>query len=456
MESIEPMKVATRVSTVLPQRGAHTVVLGCTKAERGHMAPLLEVFAAQEHHVELVSGVDESPQRWREAGQRYGMRAVYVACGGPGLAAAELAALREQLLALGIPATSIWAAVVDWSQLDRLIREVDRMMDAAPVVVPAPPPLSSTRASGPSVVAAPPPPPSPSTIASIAPSVVPAASEGSIAPMLPPTRARLATVEPSREGSRAMLASPIVEEGVSGSRGSVEALDSMDSMVGRRMGSVRRVALALGTVAVAGLVGVVMLARPSSTNADSGPMLADAAVEGTVARPSGEPRSAAVVAARAPAAGHVLAPAQPSALEPTAVERSAGAVADDDALVHAALMDRKIRALDILLVSPEATHKRKGRRSARVLHTHWAGAQAHCEALEVDGVTGWRLPTAGEFRTLGTSNMLGRRIYWSATEGDAFGSDRVVWNNQKKRMAPAPSTWKGGRVLCVRFQRRAS
>jgi formylglycine-generating enzyme required for sulfatase activity len=115
-------------------------------------------------------------------------------------------------------------------------------------------------------------------------------------------------------------------------------------------------------------------------------------------------------------------------------------------------MHRKIRALDILLVSPEATRKLKGRRTARALHTSWAGANAFCEALEIDGIAGWRLPTAGEFRTLGTSNMLGRRIYWSATEGDAFGTDRVVWNNLKKRMAPAPSTWKGGRVLCVRFQ----
>jgi hypothetical protein len=216
--------------------------------------------------------------------------------------------------------------------------------------------------------------------------------------------------------------------------------------------------LALGTVAVAGLVGLVMLMQPGSTNADGGPVHPDAPAEATVVgrqapvptRTLGVPSTGAVDGADARsdelAAGRAATPDEP----PPGVD--APAEADDDALVHAALMHRKIRALDILLVSPEATRKLKGRRTARALHTSWAGANAFCEALEIDGIAGWRLPTAGEFRTLGTSNMLGRRIYWSATEGDAFGTDRVVWNNLKKRMAPAPSTWKGGRVLCVRFQ----
>jgi hypothetical protein len=281
-----------------------------------------------------------------------------------------------------------------------------------------------------------------------------AGAEGTIAPMLPPISPRLVPVEPSRDISRSLAPRP-PQADTSSSFEPMEPMDSMDSMVGRVGGWGRRVAWTLGTLAVAGLVAAVMLGKPAETSAESSRALADAAVQAP-ARPQ-TPASSRASAPRA-AAEPALAAADASAAQAAGPEQS-GAVEpaakidhDDDALVHDALMHRKIRALDILLVSPEATRTIKGRRTARVLHTHWVGAQAHCEGLEIDGVAGWRLPTAGEFRTLGTSNMLGRRIYWSATEGDAFGSDRIVWNNQKKRMAPAPSTWKGGRVLCVRFQ----
>lgn len=443
------------------------MVLGCAKAERGQIAPLLEVLAAQEHHVELVSGVDESRQRWREAGQRYGTRAVYVACGGPGLPPAELVALRDELLALDVPAGSIWAAVVDWSQLDALVREVDRMLDAAPVVVPAPPPLTSARASGPGVAPPPPPAPVPAPVPMVGSLQVVGPLEGtvgSIAPMPPPSSARLVPMGPSHEPSQVSLAPRPVD-----AEGSPEELEPFDSMVGRRIGSRRRMAWTLGTLAVAGFVGAVMLASPGSTSADDGskpvepaePVDAAKAVarERTVPAASSsrtrggtEPAvAAASERAQSVATRHAAAP-EASALDPAAPGSDVTTAEDDDALVHAALMDRKIRALDILLVSPEATRKLKGRRTPRVLHTGWDQAKLHCESLEIAGVDGWRLPTAGELRTLGSSNMLGRRIYWTATEGDAFGSDRLVWNNHKKRMAPAPGTWKGGRVLCVRLQ----
>jgi hypothetical protein len=437
------------------------VVLGCAKAERGQMAPLLEVFAAQEHHVELVSGVDESSQRWREAGQRHGTRAVYVACGGPGLAEAELTALREELLSLGVPAGNIWAAIVDWSQLDVLVREVDRMLEAAPVMVPAPPPLTSARASSPSI--APPPPPAPAPMLTAGSMQVVGLLEGtagSIAPMPPPSPARLVPLGPSHEPSQVLLAPrPVVD-----AARSPEGLEPFDTMVGRRMGSLRRVAMMLGTLAVAGFVGAVMLASASSTSADDGSKPSEPAAEATVAA---RERPAATSSSRAPGgtepkAADATARAQPAALPhagtpasapaPQALAAASPAAEDDDALVHAALMQRKIRALDILLVSPEATRKVKGRRTPRTLHTGWTEARTYCESLELAGVDGWRLPTAGELRTLGSSNMLGRRIYWTATEGDAFGSDRLVWNNHKKRMAPAPGAWKGGRVVCVRLQ----
>jgi hypothetical protein len=455
------MKAMAHSSTPQAKRGAHTVVLGCAKAERGRMAPLLEAFAAQEHHVELVSAVDESRQRWREAGQRYGTRAVYVACGSPGLAGGELAALRDELLSLGIPAACIWAAVVDWSQLDRLVRDVDRMLHAAPVVVPAPPPLSSARASTAGELASPPPPPQP--VHGLGPGVVAAP----IAPGPPPAPARLAPVGPSHAASHVSLVPQLSPAQGPRSPGPVEP---MAPRLGRSGRAGRRIALALGGVAVAGLAGWVGLGMVGRTSGPGVETLAAATLDGAGSSVAGREPSAS---SPTPAAPSRPAPATPRAAtddapSPTrarapiaepAEELDADdpghpepAALDDDALVYAALMQRKIRALDILLVSPEATRKIKGRRTPRVLQTHWADAHTYCEGLEIDGVGGWRLPTAGEFRTLGSSNMIDRRIYWSATEGDAFGSDRVVWNNHKKQMAPAPSAWKGGRVLCVRLQ----
>jgi len=446
--SVQHMKAATSIPN-RPKRGAHTVVLGCAKAQRGDMAPLIEAFVAQEHHVELVSGVEESRQRWREAGQRYGVRAVYVACGGPSLPPAELAALCEELHAVGIPPGSVWAAVVDWSQVDRLIRQVESMMEAVPVVVPAPPPLSAP--------ASPSAPPPLSAVHAAGPSV--SGGAGMVAPMLPPNGPRLAPVGPSLGmSSQVSLAPELVDDHGSG---------SLDAVVGRAS-TLRRVALALGAVATVtlglavavqcGSDGDAVVAEaaverdaPASAPADSAKAKAKAkerAVTGEtavdrVAADRASPASASDQAADVEPAELELSDAEPADAKETLPE-------DDDARVHAALMKRKIRALDILLISPEAT--RKVRKRARVSHMDWAGARAYCEDLDIGGVRGWRLPTAGEFRTLSTSNMLQRRSYWSATEADAFGSDRVVWNNLKKAMAPAPGEWKGGRVLCVRFQ----
>jgi hypothetical protein len=280
--------------------------------------------------------------------------------------------------------------------------------------------------------------------------------------MPPPSSARLVPLGPSHETSQVSLAPRPVDDAAR----SPEPLEPFDTMVGRRMGSLRRVAMMLGTLAVAGLVGAVMLASAGSTSADDGSKPSEPAAEATVA--ARERAAAATSSARAlggtePKASDATERAQPVALQgagtpeasaPAALAPAAASLAaeDDDGLVHAALMQRKIRALDILLVSPEATRKVKGRRTPRTLHTGWTEARTYCESLELAGVDGWRLPTAGELRTLGSSNMLGRRIYWTATEGDAFGSDRLVWNNHKKRMAPAPGAWKGGRVVCVRLQ----
>jgi len=72
------------------------------------------------------------------------------------------------------------------------------------------------------------------------------------------------------------------------------------------------------------------------------------------------------------------------------------------------------------------------------------------EKLDVNGVTGWRLPRVGELGSITKNELIADGKFWSQTEGDTFGKSRLVWNTHTSRMEIAPVGWKGGRVVCVR------
>jgi hypothetical protein len=124
-----------------------------------------------------------------------------------------------------------------------------------------------------------------------------------------------------------------------------------------------------------------------------------------------------------------------------------GVEADAEA-VYRALRQRKVRALDLLLVAPEPVIKR--RRKTRTRRMNFGDAVTYCEGLDIDGVQGWRLPTIGELNSLTKGRLLDDAKFWSATKADTFGQSRVVWNSRDAKMGPAPIPWKGGRVACVR------
>lgn len=101
-----------------------------------------------------------------------------------------------------------------------------------------------------------------------------------------------------------------------------------------------------------------------------------------------------------------------------------------------ALADRKVRALDVLLVQPESTGPMK--------HTD---AAEYCTSLDIAGLEGWRLPEVGELSSLTDAGMLGRSNYWSRTAGDTFGDIHFIWNGRRRR---AEQRSDESRVLCVR------
>ncbi len=113
---------------------------------------------------------------------------------------------------------------------------------------------------------------------------------------------------------------------------------------------------------------------------------------------------------------------------------------DDPPEVTAALRSREVRALDVFLVAPE----RKGTLT-------FDQAVAYCQALEIAGLTGWRVPTIGELNSVANAKMLSKAIFWSATPGDSFGDLRLVVGTKKATTIVAvPKTWDGAKIACIR------
>jgi hypothetical protein len=116
--------------------------------------------------------------------------------------------------------------------------------------------------------------------------------------------------------------------------------------------------------------------------------------------------------------------------------------------VYVALREGKMRALDLLLVAPEPV--KKWRRRSIVRKMSFDDGHRYCEELEIEGVGGWRLATIGELGSLTEGRILDRGKFWSSTKADSLGRTRVVWNSATGKMGPAPTNWRGGRVVCVR------
>lgn len=93
--------------------------------------------------------------------------------------------------------------------------------------------------------------------------------------------------------------------------------------------------------------------------------------------------------------------------------------------VVVALQARKVRALDVLLIA-----------NAWGKPSDWATAVAYCEALDVEGLTGWRLPHIGELHSLAEASMTGRGMYWSSTAADTFGDGHMAWNARRGHALP--------------------
>ncbi len=387
---------------------APVVVLAGSTLRAAPLDQLADELRRRGATVEVVAGVDRRRVDLLKLSFRYRAQAAYLLFGGPELREDSLNSITVELEANGVPKGRISGAMMRWDAVENLGRQaIDRLASMGVDIEDAGPAL-------PRPTLLPTPPPAPAPLPTPTASALPRP-----APVPLPTPATSALPRPAPPSSR-----PVP----------------------------RRAWVAGGVIAIAA-VAVVSLAITSGDAAADENEVRDASVAGSVfdfvgsADEDGADRSRPVSGSPEPLREEAVQ------VVDEAPELNADAptpTGDDAALVYAALRNQSIRALDILLVSPPASRQR-GRQTIAT-KMNFESAREHCQNLEVDGVIGWRLPDIGEAQWLSKSNLIRTGIYWTATKADAFGSERVVWNPRSQRMRSSTQRWRGGRVVCVRYQ----
>lgn len=389
--------------------GAPVIVLAASALRSAPLDHVADALRDRGATVEVVAGVDRRRVDLLKLSFRYRADASYLLFGGPELREDTLRSITVELEANGVPSGRISGAMMEWDAAGSLTRQaIDRLaamgvdIDDAGPALPRPTLISAAPAS-------PPPPPEDRT--------------GDLQPPIPSSGRALGAPRAAWAVGGLIAMAAVVGIGVAISSGDAAA-DSTDVPTEVRLAAV-------------GESAADAPAARTPSNPDAAPtpaVVADPAID-----PSEDADLPLEVLDEAP---DVLPEAD--AIEPPTL------TGDDAALVYAALRSQSIRALDILLVSPPASRKR-GRRTVAA-KMNFESAREHCENLDVEGVTRWRLPDIGEVQWLSKSNLIRNGIYWTSTKADAFGGERVIWNPRSKRMRSSSLRWRGGRVVCVRYQ----
>ena len=382
----------------LENGAAHTLVLGCARDGRSRLGPIVEGLVARGHQVEVISDLDARSPGLLATMQRHGASALYVLFESPSLSLDRLRTLETELRGRGIPA--------------------DRLRIA---------PLHDTES---------PPVRPPHAIAFPSPMIDPSGSQPIVPPVATPPPLQRTTASPSRR--KTSTRSRPVMIGAIGIAAAL-AVTATVAFAMRSDGSDRE-----GDGDGEEVATVVAQPEKRAERLDAIEPVREATkppAEVGEESPDGDDEDDAPEAPLEPA--REPAPARDEAPPTEATE----SLSDADA-VYRALSERRVRALDLLLIAPEPVVRWRKRTSIK--KTSYEEATSYCAELDIEGVTGWRLATIGELNTLTAGRMLDRGKFWSVTKADTFGSSRVVWNSQTAKMGPAPTKWRGGRVLCVR------
>lgn len=375
---------------MVQRRDEFTIVLAYGADGAAAAAAVGDRLRAQGHRVSLVElGSGDAPLM--EACAQVGGQGLFVVARTDTLTTARCERLRELLRDLGVPMSRSLSLPLaqDPSLADAFVARVATLVRRIAIAPPR-------RASSPDTV------------------TTPAAAAVDVPAPAPVRAADPPTVEP-------ITAVPRVSPPTS------PALMTADVVAPRVQRSRRAVAATAGTLAALAIAAIVAL-RPAAPEAEA------AGSDDGVVR---------ATTASAAATQQVMAPPTATPSQPVAIAAPAAAgelpTAEDAPAIVAALRKREIRALDVFVVAPESKKP-----------ADYAGAAALCDAMEVAGIKGWRLPEIGELISMSRAKMLRKGSYWSVTKGDTFGDLRLVLVIKRERISPVPAGWDAGRVICVR------
>lgn len=382
------------------------------------LPPVLELLAGRGLTVEVVSGLEMRPDAAVLVARRL-QDARFVLFSGTDPTVLDRA--RAKLLEGGVAARRIALMPIEWGGPADVVRAVESMGIAVPTG-----PRRSTAAALP-----------------VAPAFPPPQIEGE------PSR------QPLLSGSVAVLDSSIVEA-FGSSRLKIAMASASLGVLALfavfTIGGDERAGASLSSMITPPPIATVVAEEP--TIAVAGVVQVDRVAPVAAPAPVVTP---SVVAAPIVTPAIVTPPVAIAAPPPAPIPGEEPEIEAEDALdnvemqaIYAGLVAQKFRALDILLIAPEPRKKVRKRITKNPARMNWMQAEKHCNALDVNGVTGWRLPRVGELGSITKNELIADGKFWSQTEGDTFGKSRLVWNTHTSRMGMAPIGWKGGRVVCVR------
>ncbi len=105
----------------------------------------------------------------------------------------------------------------------------------------------------------------------------------------------------------------------------------------------------------------------------------------------------------------------------------------------AALARREVVRVDKYLVTRQRGNE-----------TSWGDARTRCAMLEIDGVSGWRLPWRRELKLLGVAGHLHDGVFWSGSKVDGDPDSAYAWSTSARNLVVFLKQEVTGEVVCLK------
>lgn len=397
--------------------GGRAVILFCAATDRAAVAPAVEQLGRRGVWSTLVSGVVVDPNRFQQELERHGTNAFYVLCRSPSFDRVRVTKCQMLLLRAGVSEYQIVSVQLSEAGPESVVNPVCKHIEQF-----GRRPATSSGHGRPAfddfeddeeattpfrlqdIVRAPDPPPA-------EPAAPPIAEESSEelqpAPDLQPVQRA-----PSSRGRFGVMHVAIGAFAVLGIAGLAAVLvggDDADETETRTVAS--------AAVTPASIPPTAEVEEPAP----------QAGREPVVALPSPTPAADAE-----PDLELEPEPEPPPEQAPSAAASPAPGGAPG---VLAALQSGKVRALDSIVYAAQVSK-----------YDDYDAALAYCDALQIDGLSGWRLPTSEELITLVKPKLIKRARYWTSSSTKRSAQ---LFEGKSRRTKRRKRSYGGGRALCV-------